>query len=44
MERNWMYSNLCLGVHKIIERNDQKGMKMIGINLREINVKNRNEI
>ena len=39
-----MYSNLCLGVHKIIERNDHKGMEMIGINLREINVKNRNEI
>ena len=37
MERNWMYSNLCLGVHKIIERNDQKGMKMIGINLSKRN-------
>ena len=32
-----MYSNLCLGVHKIIERNDQKEMKMIGINLSKRN-------
>ena len=33
MEMNWMCSSLCLGVHKIIERNDHKGMEMIGINL-----------